>query len=70
MCVKAELISTRLLSKEDKQDMVAGLIPMESLIVHVKVWVRHGMCNYAEGKFERFEARSQKEYRSVRVGRR
>lgn len=50
MCVKAELISTRLLSKEDKQDMMDGFLSIESLIPHVKIWIHNGMPDYANGK--------------------
>jgi hypothetical protein len=49
MCVKAELISTRLLSKDDKDDMLNGLIPTDSLINHVKVWIENDMRDYADG---------------------
>ena len=52
LCVKAELISTRLLSKEDKQDMLDGLVTDEALYTHVKCWMEAGMPNYAEGKTE------------------
>ena len=44
-----KLISTRLLSKEDKQDMLNGLLPDEALECHVKCWMEAGMPNYAEG---------------------
>lgn len=47
--VSPTLISTRLLSKEDKEDMLNGLISDESLECHVKVWMQYGMCNYADG---------------------
>lgn len=52
LCVKAELISTRLLSKEDKEDMQAGLVPVDALITHVKVWIVSGMPDYSNSKFE------------------
>ena len=55
LCVKAELISTRLLSKEDKEDMLSGLIPIDSLITHVKVWVSQGMRDYANGSYLRYK---------------
>ncbi len=55
MCVKAELISTRLLSKEDKEDMLNGLISDESLVTGVKVWIEAGMPDYANGKFEPYK---------------
>lgn len=49
MCVRADLISTRLLSEDDKQDMLNGDLTIDDLLVHVKVWKEHGMCNYADG---------------------
>lgn len=52
MCVRADLISTRLLSEEDKQDMLNGDITVEELMLHVKVWKQYGMCNYADGSCE------------------
>ena len=55
-CVKAELISTRLLSAEDKQDMVNGLIPIESLVTHVKLWVANGMPDYTNGTCKLYKA--------------
>jgi len=55
MCIKAELISTRLLSREDKQDMLSGLLPIESLICHVKVWKEHGMYSYSDGSNLRYK---------------
>jgi hypothetical protein len=47
--VSPKLISTRLLSKEDKQDMLAGLIEDETLECHVQCWMEAGMTNYSEG---------------------
>lgn len=52
LCVKADLISTRLLSKEDKQDMLSGLVPDETLFVAVKCWIEARMPNYANGDTE------------------
>ena len=49
LCVKAELISTRLLSEDDKKDMVDGNVPVEVLICAVKVWMSNGMPDYAHG---------------------
>jgi hypothetical protein len=49
LCVKEEMISNRLLSEEDKQDLLDGNIPIESLITHVKVWIANGMPDYAHG---------------------
>jgi len=51
MCVRADLISTRLLSDDDKKDMLSGLIPEESLLLHVKLWKEAGMPDYANGSY-------------------
>jgi hypothetical protein len=58
LCVKAELISTRLLSDEDKQDMLNGRLPLEALIAHVKIWISNGMPDYAHGKTEPYKSRN------------
>lgn len=55
LCVRADLISTRLLSAEDKQDMLNGDISVEALMTHVKVWKENGMCNYADGTGEPYK---------------
>lgn len=49
MCVKAELITTRLLSDADKQDMLNGDLQIESLITAVRVWRDNGMPHYRDG---------------------
>ena len=54
LCVKADLISTRLLSKEDKQDMLSGLISDETLLTAVKCWMEAGTPNYSNGNTERY----------------
>jgi hypothetical protein len=56
LCVKAELISTRLLSKEDKQDMLNGLVPVETLMTAVKCWMAAGMPDYANGHTDPYKA--------------
>lgn len=53
--VSPRLISERLLSPEDKEDMLNGLISDEALDCHVKVWKENGMCNYADGTGERYK---------------
>lgn len=47
--VSPTLISTRLLSKEDKQDMLNGLVSDETLETAAKCWIDAGKPNYAEG---------------------
>ncbi len=53
--VAPKLISNRLLSKEDKNDMLEGLISFETLDCHVKVWKEYGMCDYANGTMKPYE---------------
>jgi len=47
--VSPKLISERLLSKEDKQDMLNGDVPLETLEVAVELWKQAGMPDYANG---------------------
>jgi hypothetical protein len=47
--VSPNLIATRLLSNDDKQDMLNGLIPDEALETSVKCWMEAGMPDYANG---------------------
>lgn len=47
--VSPRLISTRLLSDSDKQDMLRGEVPIEALDVAVMLWKQAGMPDYANG---------------------
>ena len=47
--VSPALISTRLLSEDDKKDMLEGNLPIDSLELHVKLWIEAGMPDYAHG---------------------
>jgi hypothetical protein len=47
--VSPRLISLNLLSKEDKDDMLNGDLPLESLECHVQNWIVAGMPDYANG---------------------
>lgn len=53
--VAPKLISERLLSKDDKEDMLAGLVSLETLDCFVKVWKESGMCNYVDGSGKPYE---------------
>ena len=44
-----KLIATRLLSEEDKQDMLNGDLPIEALECAIKVWMSNVMPDYAHG---------------------
>jgi hypothetical protein len=46
------LIATRLLSEDDKHDMLNGDLPLETLICTVKTWMDAGMPDYAHGDSE------------------
>jgi hypothetical protein len=50
--VSPKLIATRLLSEDDKQDMMNGDLSIEALTCHVKVWKANGMADYANGNTE------------------
>jgi len=49
------LISTRLLSKEDKDDMLNGLVSDETLETAVQAWMSAGMPDYANGHTEPYK---------------
>jgi hypothetical protein len=53
--VAPKLISERLLSREDKEDMLQGLVSFETLDCAVAVWIEYGMCNYADGSGKPYE---------------
>ncbi len=44
-----KLISERLLSQEDKEDMKNGLLPEISLEAHIRAWMGAGSPDYANG---------------------
>jgi|FreactTroBogLake_1042271.scaffolds.fasta_scaffold07702_2 hypothetical protein len=44
--VSPTLISTRLLSEEDKQDMMDGKLPLDALELHIRVWISNKTPNY------------------------
>lgn len=50
--VAPKLISERLLSEDDKNDMLAGLVSQTMLDCFVKAWKENGMCDYANGTEE------------------
>lgn len=47
--VHPALISSRLLSKEDKQDMLDGNLSIEALVCAVSAWIAAGKPDYAQG---------------------
>ena len=64
--VPPKIISERLLSKEDKDDMLAGEISYETLDAFVAVWKEYGMCDYANGSMAYYEHFNR--YRAVTGG--
>ena len=50
--VSPKLISTRLLSTEDKQDMIAGVLTPDIIAIGIECWMSSGMPDYANGKTE------------------
>ena len=57
--VSPKLIATRLLSKDDKDDMLQGLISDDSLLTAVKIWQENGMPNYENGTCELYKPKSE-----------
>lgn len=64
--VPPKLISERLLSVEDKEDMLQGLITFETLDCAVMLWKRYGMCDYANGNTAYYEHFGK--YRAIQGG--
>ncbi len=49
LCVRPKLITERLLSVDDKNDMRAGDLPIEALECFILAWMASGMPDYAHG---------------------
>ena len=58
------LIATRLLSEEDKLDMIEGLVPDDAIEAHVRAWMDAGMPDYAHGSDIPYKSAPKKEFRS------
>lgn len=50
--VSPALISTKLLSEDDKDDMVNGYLSINILEEYVKIWMQNGMRDYAHGNID------------------
>lgn len=48
--MEARLITTRLISEDDKNDMRNGDLPRISLKLHIELWKKAGYPDYAHGK--------------------
>lgn len=64
--VSPNLISTRLLSKEDKQDMLNGLVPVDVLEIFIKIWMKEGMPDTVNGKDEPYKPLTGRRYSGYR----
>ena len=53
--IEPRLITTRLMSEDDKEDMRRGDLPMTALDLHVELWIKAGLPDYAHGKTEPLE---------------
>ncbi len=53
--VAPKLISERLLSLQDKEDMLQGLVSFETLNCAVEMWLDNEMRNYADGSRKPYE---------------
>ena len=58
--VPPNLIATRLLSAEDKQDMLEGNLSIAYLEEAIEVWRDNGMPDYAHGNTEPYEAEKRR----------
>ena len=56
--VSPKLIATRLLSKEDKNDMVNGVLTLDALELAVTLWKEQGMPDYANGSKSAYKPKS------------
>ncbi len=53
--VSPKLIASRLLSHDDKQDMLEGIVTEPQLDTAIKCWQKLGMPNYACGNHETYK---------------
>lgn len=59
-------MTERLLSLDDKADMLAGLISVETLDCAIMLWKQYGMCDYANGNTAYYEHFMK--YRAIQGG--
>lgn len=50
--VEAQQVIDGLLSSDDEQDIINGEVPVESLSLHIKLWVKAGKPHYSGKKIE------------------
>jgi hypothetical protein len=48
--VKAQLVIDHLLSADDEQDIINGMVPAESLRLHILIWISAGKPHYSAKK--------------------
>lgn len=49
-CLEAQAISEKLLSLDDKHDMMNGDLAIESFLMHVKIWAQNGCFDLVNPK--------------------
>ena len=59
--VSPRLISERLLSDQDKTDMMEGILEISSLEFSIAVWMDNGMPDYAHGKTLDYETEKRRQ---------
>lgn len=52
LSVEAQQVIDGLLSSDDEQDIINGDVPVESLRLHIKLWVEAGKPHYSGKKLE------------------
>jgi len=57
--ISPKLIAERLLSAEDKDDMMNGLLTVDALKTHITIWIENGMPDYVQGVFEPYYKRPE-----------
>lgn len=57
--IDPDLIATRLLGDADKEDMRRGNLSMVCLDLHVELWIKAGLPDYAHGKMDPLEQKDR-----------
>jgi hypothetical protein len=61
LCIRPGFIAERLMSHEDKEDMLIGDLSVECLEVAVKLWLQSRMPDYAHGLIDPYKHISYRE---------
>lgn len=54
-CIRPHLITERLLSEEDKEDMRNGDLGAIEIKSHLRAWIKEGLPDYAHGKTDKLK---------------